>query len=142
MAAAKGNKYAIGNKGGRPGLFASADDLQTKIDEYFNGGANKRKIPIGLTTVEIPYYTICGLAYYLGFSSRQSLLDYEKREEYSDIIKKARLRIEMAYEECLMDKSPTGAIFALKNMGWSDRSEVDHNVNVSQLPNIIIKTNG
>lgn len=136
-AAAKGNKYAIGNNGGRPRLFASADDLQSKIDEYFNGGANKRKIPIGLTTVEIPYYTICGLAYYLGFSSRQSLLDYEKREEYSDIIKKARLRIEMAYEECLMDKSPTGAIFALKNMGWHDKTETEHSGAVSIRPSII-----
>lgn len=139
MAAKKGNKYAIGNKGGRPGLFNSPEELQSKVNEYFNGGANKRKIAIGLTAVEIPYYTICGLAYYLGFSSRQSLLDYEKKEEYSDIIKKARLRIEMAYEECLMDKSPAGAIFALKNMGWSDRSEVDHNVVVQQLPDIIIK---
>lgn len=139
MAAKKGNKYAIGNNGGRPGLFSSAKELQSRVDEYFNGGANKKKIGIGLTVIEIPAYTICGLAYFLGFASRQSLLDYEKKEEFSDIIKKSRLRIEMNYEEMLQDKSPTGAIFALKNMGWSDKTEIDHNINIPQLPDIIIK---
>ena len=124
MAAPKGNKNAVGNEGGRPALFNSPEDLQNAIDAYFNGGANKRLIIVGLGTMEIPCYTICGLAYYLGFSSRQSLSDYESKIEYSDIIKKARLRIEMAYEERLADTGCTGAIFALKNMDWHDKSEV------------------
>jgi hypothetical protein len=45
----------------------------------------------------------------------------------------------MNYEENLMDKACTGSIFALKNMGWSDKSEIDHNINIPQLPDIIIK---
>jgi hypothetical protein len=142
MAAPKGNKNAIGNNGGRPALFNSSKELQLKIDEYFENGAHKRQYPSSNGIIEIPIYTICGLAYYLGFSSRQSLFDYENRIEFSDSIKKARLRIEMSYEETLQDKAPTGAIFALKNMGWSDRSEIDHNVNIPQLPDIIIKSNG
>lgn len=124
MAAPKGNKFAEGNEGGRPAMFNSPEELQAKIDSYFDGGANKRTIIVGLGTMEIPCYTICGLAYYLGFVSRQSFYDYEKNEVFTDIIKKARLRIEMAYEERLSDTGCTGAIFALKNMEWKDKSEV------------------
>ena len=125
MAAPKGNKNALGNKGGRPSLFTTPESLQLKIDEYFNGGAHK-KTYVGLVgPVEVPIVTICGLAYYLGFASRQSLLDYENKIEFTDIIKRARLRIEMNYEESLQDKSPAGSIFALKNMGWHDKTEVD-----------------
>jgi len=126
MAAKKGNKYAKGcETSGRPAIFTSPLELQSKIDKYFDGGARARKIITALgDVVEVPAITICGLAYYLGFSSRQSLLDYEKRDEFSDIIKKARLRVEMNYEEMLCDGKPTGAIFALKNMGWYDRQEL------------------
>jgi len=106
-AAKKGNKYAEGNEGGRPAMFKTPEELQSKIDEYFNGGANKRTIIVGLGTMELPCYTICGLAYFLGFESRQSLFDYEKKEEFTYIIKKARLRIEMSYEERLQDNDET-----------------------------------
>ena len=106
-------------------MFATPESLQLKIDGYFNGGAHK-KTYVGLTgPFEVPIFTICGLAYYLGFASRQSLSDYEDKIEFTDIIKRARLRIEMNYEESLQDKSPAGSIFALKNMGWHDKTEVD-----------------
>ena len=104
MAAPKGNKNAVGNKGGRPALYKSPEELQSKINEYFNGGAHKRSIVTDAGLFEIPRVTICGLAYFLGFSSRQSLLDYEKNIEFSDIIKTPRLRIEMNYEELLLDQ--------------------------------------
>lgn len=139
MSAPKGNKNAIGNNGGRPALFNSSDELQSKIDEYFDGGAHKKKYSTLAGIVEIPIYTICGLAYYLGFSSRSTFYEYENKIEFSDNIKKAKLRIEMSYEETLQEKAPTGAIFALKNMGWSDKSEIDHNINIPSLPDIIIK---
>lgn len=124
MGAPRGNKNAIGNEGGRPPIFNSPKELQKKIDAYFNGGANERIIVVGLGTIKVPCYTICGLAYYLGFVSRQSLSDYEAKVEFTDIIKKARLRIEMAYEERLSESACTGAIFALKNMEWKDKSEI------------------
>lgn len=139
MPAPKGNKNALGNEGGRPALFSSPEELQAKVDAYFNGGANKKEYPTLAGSVEIPIYTISGLAYFLGFTSRQSFYDYENRVEFSDTIKKARLRIEMNYEENLIDKACTGSIFALKNMGWSDKTEIDHNVNIPSLPDIIIK---
>jgi hypothetical protein len=63
---------------------------------------------------------------WLGFESRQSFYDYEKEGEFSYTIKKARLRIEERYEQRLHGNSPAGAIFALKNFGWTDRQEIDH----------------
>lgn len=122
--APKGNQNAIGNNGGAPPFYDTPEALQLKIDEYFNGGANKRTIYTEERGYQISLYTLAGLAYFLGFESRQSLYDYEKRVEFSYQIKRARLRIEMNYEENLSDKSPTGSIFALKNMGWTDRQEL------------------
>ena len=134
MAAAKGNKYAKGcETNGRPAMFKSPAELQAKIEEYFNGGAHLKQVVTAIgTIVEIPTITICGLALFLGFSSRQSLLDYENRDEFSDIIKKARLRVEMNYEEMLTDGKPTGAIFALKNMGWHDKVENQHSIALTE----------
>lgn len=143
MAAPKGNKYAIGNKGGRPLAFKTAEELEKRIDEYFSNGCEKIiKYTLNGDTYEVPLPTVCGLALFLGFSSRQSLLDYQNRDEYFDTIKRAKTRIEMMYEQKLHENSCTGSIFALKNLGWSDKSEIDHNVNIPSLPNIIIKTNG
>ena len=132
MPAPKGNKNALGNDGGRPALYSSPEELQAKIDEYFNGGANQKEYPTLAGSVKIPIYTISGLAYFLGFNSRQSFYDYENRVEFSDIIKRSRLRIEMNYEENLFDKACTGSIFALKNMGWHDKIETDHTIKFAE----------
>lgn len=135
MAAPKGNKYALGNNGGRPPVYDNPELLSERIEAYFNGGANKRTVIIGKGEnkheVEIPLLTITGLCYYLGFESRQSFYAYEEKEEFSYIIKKARLRIEMNYEEMLqLDVSPASPIFALKNMSWVDKvdSDIKHNI--------------
>jgi hypothetical protein len=101
---------------GRPAHFDNAEELQVEIDEYFAVTPKKEQ-------------TITGLALFLGFESRQSFYDYE--EKYSYIIKRARLTIEHAYECKLSDGQPTGAIFALKNMGWKDKSEHEHSGNMA-----------
>lgn len=71
--------------------------------------------------------TVCGLALHLGFVSRQSFLDYRERGGFSDIIKKAKLRIEQRYEELLTTRgvNPAGPIFVLKNMNWSDKQDYE-----------------
>ena len=51
-------------------------------------------------------------------------MDYQKNDEYSDTIKRAKLRIENAYEMRLIDRGNGGDIFALKQFGWSDKHEV------------------
>lgn len=70
--------------------------------------------------------TFTGMALHLGFSDRASLYRYEKDPAYSDVVKRARALVERAYEERLWSNrgQVAGAIFALKNYGWSDRMEV------------------
>lgn len=139
MPAPKGNKYALGNNGGRPPLYESSEQLQKAIDDYFDNKGASKSIIVNKEIHNIKVFTITGLVYHLGFEALQSFYDYEKKEEFTYTIKRARLRIQMLYEENLQLSNPTGSIFALKNFGWVDKSEVDHTVNVAQLPDIIIK---
>jgi hypothetical protein len=120
MSAPKGNKYALGNKGGRPPMFGSPDEMEASIIQYFNYCQGEK-------TREPEYPTVTGLVLFLGFNSRQSLQDYKnKNEEFADIIKRAITVIENSYEQRLFTSNPTGAIFALKNMGWKDEQNVKH----------------
>ena len=113
MGAPKGNKNAIGNKGGKPPFYSDPEKLQSACKKYFLQCEEKGE-PI----------TITGLALALGFSTRKSLIDYAEKVEFVNIIKKAKLKVECEYEKRLFGNSPTGAIFALKNMDWSDRTEL------------------
>lgn len=115
--------------GGRPLKYKTAEELQAKIDEYFEIGVNKRLVVTGPPNnrresfVAIP--TICGLTAYCGFADRHSFYDYGKSKEFSNTIKQARNRIEQNYEELLQTGVATGAIFALKNFGWIDTPAID-----------------
>lgn len=132
MAAPLGNIFALGNNGGKPPKYKDPEELKNKVVEYFESYINcdmkEDKQPL------LGYKpTITGLALYLGFESRQSFYDYIKKEEFSYILKKASLYIEMNYEMMLESKSATGAIFALKNMGWKDKAEII-NTNLNLTP--------
>ncbi len=67
--------------------------------------------------------TITGLAFFLGFSSRQSFDDYETSGKHAHILKRGRLRIEAEYEKKLHQQPASGAIFALRSMGWNEKNE-------------------
>lgn len=95
----------------RPRKLRTPDELEARAGLYFEQCSNLEH-PITLT----------GLIYALGLSSRQSLSHYEKREEFCDSVRRAKLRVEMAYEEKLHTRNPSGAIFALKNFGWGASS--------------------
>ena len=96
---------------GRPSHYTDPGQLEAAIQEYFANDEGKK--------------TITGLAYHLGFESRQSLYDYEQKGDFSYIIKRARLKVEIGYEEALSGQMCTGAIFALKNMGWRDNQRTE-----------------
>lgn len=98
----------MAHPGGRPAVYESPELMQADVDIYFSQEGKK---------------TMTGLALALGFDSRQSLYDYQKRDEFSYIINKALLRIENQYEENLHGQNVAGSIFVLKNMGWKDRTE-------------------
>lgn len=121
MAAPKGNKFALGNTGGRPPYFKNVADLEQRIQEYFNSCVPEM---FG-DQVILNAPTVTGLALYLGFAQRKSLLDYKENQEFCNTIKRAISCVENAYEQRLSANNPTGAIFALKNMGWVDKQEVE-----------------
>lgn len=101
---------------GRPRIYNDPDELDQECTKYFS----QLK---GEVTVKP---TVTGLALFLGFASKQSLYDYEKNELFSYPIKKALLQVENSYETSLYSNAVAGPIFALKNMGWKDRSEVEN----------------
>lgn len=105
-----------GARGGRPPKFKNAKEMQKMINEYFDFLIEHKEKP-----------TITGLTLYLGFSDRASFYDHEKNPGFSYTIKRARLMIETHYEQ-LLQYGNAGAIFALKNMGWKDKSEVEQTI--------------
>jgi hypothetical protein len=111
---------------GRPSKFKSAEELEGMINNYFES----LKYVDSDDRERMEPSTITGLALALGFCDRQSLNDYEKKEEFSFIVKRARLMVENSYEKQMLSKSCTGAIFALKNMGWKDKTEVEQETTI------------
>lgn len=119
---------------GRPRAFKSVEEVEEKINAYFNYCEEKEKP-----------YTMSGLAYYLGIS-RQTLVNYSNQDQFFDTIKKARDRVQMQLEEnALSNKAnPTFTIFNLKNnFDWKDKiehssSEVENiNKNVSNIADLL-----
>lgn len=131
MSAPIGNTFAKGAASGRPAAYKSSKVMFNKVVAYLKWIQGEKKKTKGKKPaiddgewIRIPEpITITGLCLFLGFDSRQSFYDYEKREEFSYIIKKIRLLVENRYELALGTKEVTGAIFALKNMGWRDKVE-------------------
>ena len=113
---------SIGNKGGRPVKFKSPEDMQTAIDKYFDSCFAEVKGKLE----RVRPYTITGLAIALD-TTRETLLDYQHKKEFSDTIRKAKLRCENFVEEQLFTgKQVAGPIFNLKNnYGWQDKQELN-----------------
>ena len=125
-------------KKGRPPKFKSKDEMQEKIDAYFEECKGKILTDDEGKVITDKYgqpviidrkpLTVTGLALALGFSSRQSLLDYEAKKEFLDTITRAKARVEEYTEMMLFDKNASnGAKFSLANNfeGWKDRKNVE-----------------
>jgi hypothetical protein len=100
--------------GGRPLKFKTPKELEKKIAAYFKD-CEKEEKPLSIT----------GLALALD-TSRETLCNYQARDEFFDAIKRAKLRVEQFYEERLTFSNAAGPIFALKNFDWSDKQDVNH----------------
>lgn len=114
----------------KPLKFKSPEELQKKIDKYFKD-CDKENEP----------YTITGLCLALDIT-RHTLMHYEEcfdrdwlkrlddteKAAYMHTVKRAKLKCENYVEKQLLDpyskKNPAGDIFALKNYGWTDKTEV------------------
>ena len=104
---------------GRPPKWSSPEELQKQIDKYFQEcEANDEPL------------TITGLAMALD-TYRDVLMDYQEKDEFSNTIKKAKQKIENAYEKRLIKYGRSGDIFALKNFNWTDKQEIEANVSAN-----------
>jgi len=111
--------------------FSSADELDKLVDAFFKQLEGKKRTSqknVATKTVEPKPATLTGLALHLGFHSREQFERYENKGKFAANLKKARLRIEAIYEKKLHQSTFGGAIFALKNLGWVDKSDPKQNV--------------
>lgn len=139
----QGNQVAVSTNGGRPPTFANPEQMMLRADEYFiyiQGEyelvmvdvpvKDKKGNVLRITQMQEKEWTrfpepptITGMALFLGFTSRERFYAYQDKPEFESVVAKIRTRIEYEYEKRLNANNPTGAIFALKNMGWRDREE-------------------
>jgi hypothetical protein len=105
---------------GRPLRFETPEEFEQAANDYFAVCEAKERRP-----------TVNGLALALGFNSRQSLLNYEDRPEFLDLVKAVRTRLEDEWEQALSGPNAAGTIFWLKNQGWTDKSEQSITADVS-----------
>jgi hypothetical protein len=117
----------MSNKVGRPMKWPTVELLQAEVDRYF-------------AETPMTHWTITGLALALD-TDRHTLINYSEREEYFHTINKAKLMVENAYEIDLREKGHAGNIFALKNFGWKDKTEVDATINQGKLTSLLDQFN-
>ena len=113
----------------RPPKYKNKEEIQGLIEEYFancegeilkddNGDVVYNKFGEPVVINRKPP-TISGLAYALGFKSRQALLNYQAKKEFNDTIARAKLFIEAYTEGRLFDRD---GVHGAKFRGWSDKS--------------------
>lgn len=124
---------------GRPLKFQTVEELQQKIDEYFQ----TREPFIAKTRIKImkadgSHYwkedeeliparakTMQGLANALDID-RHTLINYKEKPEFFASIARAKAQCAEYAEEQLFSRNANGASFALKNnYGWKDESTVN-----------------
>lgn len=124
----KHNKYILFNNG------VKARDRIAGYFEHIKGQYHTELLPFKASAKSPPEMreqkvwdrepeppTLSGLALFLGFDSLQSFMDYEQNGRFGRVLKRARLQIEAEYEKQLSTQPATGAIFALKSLGWMER---------------------
>ena len=97
---------------GRPLKIETPEQMEKILNEYFS-------------TTEESKITITGICLALDLD-KKNFYEYEKREGYENIVKRARMIVENSYEMSLRENGRTGDIFALKNFGWVDKQEVEN----------------
>jgi hypothetical protein len=123
-------------KVGRPLKYETPEELQEAIDSYFeecspemvkDKDGNIVRDNQGRPVFKMNPPTITGLALHLGFADRRSIYEYKEKPQFTLTIKKARLKCENFIEKGLYtgEIPAAGAIFSLKNFGWSDRHDIN-----------------
>lgn len=105
-----------------PRKWKNPEELKELIDRYFE-------------TTKLEEITLTGLCLALD-TNKQTIANYQEKEDFKHMIQMAKLRIENAYEQSLRKNGRSGDIFALKNFGWSDKQEVEHSGNINIIDDI------
>lgn len=130
--------------------YTSAAKMQEAVDAYFadceghpltdeNGDAvlNKNGSPV-IVGAHPP--TVTGLALWLGFKTRQSLLNYQHRsDKFNDILTVAKSKCEEYAERRLYDRDGVnGAKFSPANnfKGWSEKPDQSADKSDKELPQL------
>jgi hypothetical protein len=111
-----------GKKKGKPKML-SPEEFDEKAEGYYASCIEKKEAP-----------TIPGLAFHLGFSSRQSMYDYGKDGEYKECTDRAKLFIEAWLNKKVVSKEffTPGQIFILKaSFGYEDKQQIEHSEKVT-----------
>lgn len=137
------------NKVGRPPFYNTKEEMQEKIDAYFEECKGRYLKDADGQPVRDKYgypviidarpLTITGLALALGFNSRQALLNYQAKDEFHDTILRAKAKVECYAEERLFDKDgANGAKFSLANNfdGWKEKQQIEADINSEMTINI------
>ena len=122
---------------GRKPIIETPEEMQVLINKYFESCDGRPLLdgeghPIvdkhgSMILIGQHPPTVSGLALALGFHSRQSLLNYQGKEEFLDTITRAKLRIEDYCEQRLFDRDgQRGAEFNLRcNFRWKQEEKSD-----------------
>lgn len=119
----------------RPPKYKTVDALQAAIDAYFEDCQGKPLVDDKGNAVTDKYGepvivgahppTVTGLALALGFTNRQSLLNYQGKKQFLDTITRAKSRCEEYAESRLFDRDGArGAQFSLEhNFRWLEQDK-------------------
>lgn len=141
---------------GAPPMYKTVQQMQEKIDEYFNlcegemffdeNGCpmvTEKGFPIYKVNPKPP--TVTGLALALGFTSRQALLNYQAKDDFVDTVTRAKSRVEEYAETRLFDKDgANGAKFSLANNfeGWREKQDLRVDGDMKTSGETVIKFEG
>lgn len=106
-----------GKRRGRKKML-SPEEFKKKSEEYFDECKAQDEAP-----------SIAGLAFHLGFSSKQSIFDYRKDPEYAHEANRATLFIEAWLNKKVVNKdtySPGQWHILKSNFGYEDKRSLDH----------------
>ena len=141
---------------GRAPMYASAEEMQAKIEEYFekcegemllDSDGNPVITDKGIIVYKVPPKppTVTGLALALGFASRQALLNYQGRAAFNYTVTRAKSQIEQYTEERLFDRDGVnGAKFSLANnfTGWREKQDVNLEGSMKNTGTTVVKFEG
>lgn len=141
--APKGNKYAVGNKGGHPTLYKGKETIE-KAEKYLEGCEDKMKKVLESTNKktgrkrylnkwEVNVPLVEGLALYLEVH-RDTLYEWAKKhKEFSDVLKKLRYsQANKVFNKALAGEyNPHIAKLLLSKHGYTDKQELKHSGGIS-----------